>query len=147
MANTYPITTFHFKVSGVGDDSMGFSDVSGLTQEIQVVEYRDGLMNARTPALKRPGFVKFPNITLKKGMTEGNKKLYEWFINSAGLPSIDRRDLTISLLNDEGDPVVVWTILQAWPVKIEGPALKATGNEIAIESVELAHEGTSILLS
>jgi phage tail-like protein len=47
-------------------------------------------------------------------------------------------------LNDEGNPVMVWTIAQAWPIKCEGPALKATGNEIAIESIELAHEGLSL---
>ena len=80
---------------------------------------------------------------LKRGIVEKNNDLFNWF-NNNGAPNVERRDITISLLNDEGDPVMVWTISQAWPSKLEGPGLKATGNEIAIESIELVHEGISV---
>ncbi len=93
--------------------------------------------------LKRPGLTKANNISLKRGIVQGDNDLYNWF-NNNGLPNVERRDLLISLLNDEGSPVMVWTISQAWPVKCEGPGLKATGNEIAIESIELVHEGISV---
>lgn len=139
---TYPLTTFHYKVSWNNQD-IGFSDVSGLTQETQVIEYRDGLMSGSTVSLKRPGLKKVNNITLKRGIVEKNNDLFNWF-NNNGAPNVDRRDLTISLLNDEGDPVMYWAITQAWPVKCEGPGLKASGNEVAIESIELAHEGLSL---
>jgi len=139
---TYAIPVFHYKVSWNNTD-IGFSDVSGLTQEIQVIEYRDGLMSGNTPALKRPGLKKVNNITLKRGIVEKNNELFDWF-NNNGAPNVERRDITISLLNDEGNPVMVWTISQAFPVKTEGPGLKASGNEIAIESIELAHEGLSL---
>lgn len=139
---TYPIPVFHFKVSWNNVD-VGFSDVSGLTQEIQPIEYRDGLMSASTLPLKRPGLRKANNISLKRGIVEHNNELFTWF-NNNGAPNVERRDLTITLLNDEGTPVMVWTVSQAWPIKCEGPALKATGNEIAIESLELAHEGVSV---
>ncbi|MDB5250061.1 MAG: phage tail protein [Segetibacter sp.] len=139
---TYPIPVFHYKVSWNNQD-IGFSDVSGLTQETQVIEYRDGLMSGTTVALKRPGLKKVNNITLKRGIVEKNNDLFNWF-NNNGAPNVERRDITISLLNDEGNPVMFWVITQAWPVKCEGPGLKATGNEIAIESIELAHEGLSM---
>lgn len=139
---TYAIPVFHYKVSWNKTD-IGFSDVSGLTQEIQIIEYRDGLMSGSTPALKRPGIKKVNNITLKRGIVEKNNELFNWF-NNNGAPNVERRDITISLLNDEGNPVMVWTISQAFPVKTEGPGLKASGNEIAIESIELAHEGLSL---
>ena len=139
---TYPIPAYHYKVSWNGQD-IGFSDVSGLTQEIQVIEYRDGLMAGTTLPLKRPGLKKANNIICKRGIVEKNNDLFTWF-NNNGAPNVERRDITITLLNDEGAPVMVWTVSQAWPVKNEGPGLKATGNEIAIESIELAHEGLSL---
>jgi phage tail-like protein len=138
---TYPIPVFHFKVSWNNQD-IGFSDVSGLTQELQAIEYRDGLTGI-APALKRPGFKKVNNLVLKRGIVEKNNDLFNWF-NNNGAPNVERRDILITLLNDEGAPVMVWTVSQAWPVKCEGPGLKATGNEIAIESIELTHEGISV---
>ena len=135
----YPLTVFHFSVSW-GGDNIGFSEVSGLSQEVQAIEYRDGLMSGTTLPLKRPGLKKAGNITLKKGMVTANLDLYNW-LNNSGQPNVERRDLVITLLNDEGAPVFIWSIAQAWPVKCEGPGLKASGNDIAIESVDLAHEG------
>lgn len=142
MAN-YPLTVFHFTVSW-GGDNIGFSEVGGLSQEIQPIEYRDGLMTGTTLPLKRPGLIKSGNISLKRGLVKGNMDLYNWFIN-AGNPNVERRTLVVALLNDEGEPVFRWSISEAWPIKCEGPALKATGNDIAIESIELAHEGIKIL--
>lgn len=139
---TYPLPVFHYKVSWNNQD-IGFSDVSGLTQEISPIEYRDGLMPATTVSLKRPGLIKVNNISLKRGIVEKNNELFNWF-NNNGAPNVERRDIAISLLNDEGNPVMVWNIMQAWPVKCEGPGLKATGNEIAIESIELVHEGIKV---
>jgi phage tail-like protein len=142
MAN-YPLPVFHFSVSLGGGSPIGFSEVSGLSQEVQAIEYRDGLMSATTLPLKSPGLKKAGNITLKRGMLTGNNDLYNW-LNNNGKPGVDRRDLTITLLNDENNPVFVWSVAQAWPVKIDGPGLKATGNETAIESVELVHEGIKL---
>lgn len=141
---TYPIPVFHYTVTINNENVGGFSDVAGLTQEIQPIEYRDGTMAGTTPPLKRPGLKKVNNITLKRGIVPDNKYFYNWF-NNNGEPNVSRRDLSISLLNDEGQPVMTWTILQAWPIKVEGPGLKATGNEIAIESIELVHEGIVLL--
>ena len=142
MAN-YPLPVFHFSVSLGGGSPIGFSEVSGLAQEVQAIEYRDGLMPGTTLPLKSPGLKKAGNITLKRGMVTGNNDLYNW-LNNNGNPGADRRDITIILLNDENNPVFIWSVTQAWPVKIDGPGLKATGNETAIESVELVHEGITL---
>lgn len=138
----YPLTSFHFTVSW-GGDNIGFSEVSGLSVENQPIEYRDGLMSAKTLPLKRPGLRKAGNISLKRGIVAANNDLYSWF-NNFGEPNVTRRTLVITLLNDEGNPVFVWTISEAWPIKCEGPGLKASGNEIAIETLELAHEGITV---
>jgi phage tail-like protein len=139
---SYPATVFHYKVTWNNTD-IGFSDVTGLTQEIQAIEYRDGLMSGTTPSRRRPGLKKVNNITLKRGIIAQNNDLFNWF-NNNGAPNIERRDISISLLNDEGEPVMIWNISQAFPVKCEGPGLKASGNEIAIETIELVHEGISV---
>ena len=137
----YPLPVFHFRVEW-GGDNMGFSEVSGLTIETQAIEYRDGNMNEMSP-LKMPGIPKYNNITLKRGVVSGDNGFFDW-LNSTSLNKVERRDLTITLLNEEHVPVMVWVAANAWPVKVEGPGLKATGNEVAIESIEIAHEGLKI---
>jgi phage tail-like protein len=140
MAN-YPLPVFHFQVQW-GGANLGFSEVSGLTMETQVIEYRDGMMQEYSP-LKQPGIPKYTNITLKRGVVKGDNDFFKW-LNTTKLNTVERRDLTISLLNEEHSPVMVWKAKNAFPVKIEGPQLKATGNEVAIESMEVAHEGLTI---
>lgn len=137
----YPLPVFHFKVV-LGNDELGFAEVSGLTIEVQLIEYRHGLMREMHP-IKMPGIPKHGNITLKRGIVPSDNALFDW-LNSVSLNKVDRKDVTISLLNEKHDPVMTWTAKRAWPVKVEGPSLKATGNEVAIESVEIAHEGLVI---
>jgi len=134
----YPMPVFHFSVKWGGDE-IGFSEVSGLTQENQPIEYRDGSFPEYS-SIKMPGLRKFNNITLKRGVMRGNNKFFEWLL-TVKLNTVERRDLVISLLNEEHAPVMTWTVQNAFPVKVEGPQLKATGNEVAIESIEIAHEG------
>ena len=141
----YPLPVFHYKVLINNQDLGGFSEVSGLTQELQAIEYRDGKMSGTTLPLKRPGLKKANNISLKRGIVEKNNDFFNWF-NNNGTPNVDRRELLIQLLNDEGQPVLQWQVVGAWPVKCEGPGLKASGNEIAIETIELVHEGITVSL-
>lgn len=86
---------------------------------------------------------KFSNITLKRGVFASDNEYYEWW-NTVRLNTIERRDLTISLLNEAHEPVMVWKVKNAWPTKIQSTDLKADGNEVAIESIELVHEGLVI---
>lgn len=141
MPALYPLPVFHFTVQW-GGTRIGFSEVTGLTQENQAIEYRDGSF-LEYSTIKQPGLRKFNNITLKRGVVAGDNEFFAW-LSTIKLNVVERRDLTISLLNEEHNPVMTWKVLRAFPVKIEGPQLKASGNEVAIESIELAHEGLEV---
>lgn len=142
MAETkYPIPAFHFRVEW-GGTNLGFTEVGGLNVETQILEYRDGV-SPDYSTLKMPGMQKYGNITLKRGVMAGDNEFFDWW-NTHLLNKIDRRDLTISLLNEKHEPVVVWKVRNAFPVKVDGGSLKATANEISIETVEVAHEGITV---
>jgi phage tail-like protein len=141
MPTQYPALAFHFQVQW-GGSNLGFSEVSGLTIEHQVVEYRDGMMQEYGP-IKQPGIPKYTNITLKRGIVKGDNDFFKW-LDTTKLNKVERRDLIISLLDETHAPIVTWKAKNAFPVKIEGPGLKAAGNEVAIESMEVAHEGLTI---
>ncbi len=137
----YPIPGFHFSVEW-GGSNLGFSEVSGLNIEKQVIEYRDGL-SPEFSTVKMPGIAKYGNITLKRGVIKADNEFFDW-LNTIKMNTVERRDLIISLLDEEHNPVMVWTAKNAWPTKIESPSLKADGNEVAIESIEVVHEGLNI---
>src|SRR4051812_10884286 len=127
MAN-YPLPAFHFQVEW-GGKNLGFSEVSGLNVQTQIIEYRDGL-SPDFSMLKLSGLKKYSNITLKRGIAPADNDFFEW-INATKMSTADRRDLIISLLNENHPPVMTWKVKQAWPVKVDGPSLKSSGNEVA----------------
>ena len=141
MPAQYPVPVFHFTVDW-GGTRVGFSEVTGLTQENQVIEYRDGASREHS-LIKMPGQKKYSNIVLKRAVIKKDNDFFNW-LNTIQLNTVDRRTLNISLLDENSMPVMVWTVVNAFPVKIEGPQLKAAGNEVAIESIELAHEGLTL---
>jgi len=141
MPAQYPLPVFHFRVEW-GGARIGFSEVTGLTQENQAIEYRDGSFKEYS-SIKMPGLRKFSNITLKRGVIKADNDFFKW-LSTINLNTVERRDLTISLLDEAHNPVMTWRALNAFPVKVEGPQLKATGNEVAIEAIELAHEGLEV---
>ena len=137
----YPIPKFHFQVEW-GGAKIGFTEVSGLDLFNEENEYRDG-SSKEYHKRKMPGMQKLPNIIMKRGAVEGDNYFFDWW-NTVAANTIERRDVTISLLNESHEPVVVWKIKNAWPVKVQSADLKASGNEVAIETIELAHEGLII---
>ena len=137
----YPLPKFHFQVEW-GGSRIGFTEVSGLDITTEVIEYRDGA-SPEYSKVKMPGQRKFSNISLKRGTFKSDNQFYAWF-NTVSLNTIERRNLVISLLNENHEPVIVWKVKNAWPTKITPTDLKADGNEVAVESIELAHEGLTI---
>lgn len=138
----YPLPNFHFQVEwGTGNGS--FTEVTGLDFETEIIEYRTG-DSPDFGMRKMPGLQKYSNITLKRGIFAGDAAFWDW-INTIQMHTVERRDVTISLLNEQHEPAMSWSIINAWPLKVEGPGLKATGNEVAIETMELAHEGIRLL--
>lgn len=138
---SYPLSKFHFSVDW-GGTTISFTEVSGLDLETEVIEYRHGA-SPEYSKIKMPGLKKFTNITLKRGMFKDDNEYFEWY-NSIQMNEVIRRDITISLLDQTHSPVVVWKVRNAWPTKIASTDLKADGNEVAIESIEVAHEGLII---
>ena len=141
MAANYPLVKFHFQVEW-GGTKIGFTEVSGLDVETEIVEYREG-NSPEYSKIKMPGMQKFSNITLKRGTFKSDNEYFAWW-NTVKLNTIERRDITISLLNEDHEPVVTWKVKNAWPTKIQSTDLKADGNEVAIESMEIVHEGLTI---
>jgi phage tail-like protein len=136
-----PYRSFNFQLQIDGVPLGAFSEASGLTAEGDAVDYREGT-DMQSNVRKLVGLRKYANIMLKRGYTQ-DKSLWLWYMAIVnGTP--DRRNVTIVLMNEAHQPVLRWHAENAWVNKIEGPTFKAAGNEIAIESVELVHEGLTI---
>ncbi|MFD2453329.1 phage tail protein [Ideonella paludis] len=122
---------------------MSFAEVSGLDVDVQSIEYRHGDSPVFS-AIKMPGLKRVGNVTMKRGVfITSDNKFWDWF-NQIKMNPIKRVPVTISLLDEEGKPTMVWTLTNAWPTKVTGTDLKSEGSEVAIESIEIAHEGLTI---
>lgn len=139
---TYPLPKFHFQVQW-GGVRIGFTEVTGLDMQVEAIEYREG-SSPEYSKIKMPGMHKFSNITLKRGTMQGDSDFYKW-VNTINLTVTERRDIIISLLNETHAPVMTWKAKNAFPVKVQASDLKSDGNEVAIETLEIAHEGLNIL--
>jgi phage tail-like protein len=134
--NPYP--NFNFAVDiGAGDD-LGFSEVDLPAGELEIIEYREGADRVSS-ARKLPGRAKYPNVTLKRGIA-GRMELFDWW-KSVRDGVLQRRNVTITLLDEQRNPVQRWLLRNAWPAKLDYGPLQGLGNDVAIETLELAHEG------
>jgi phage tail-like protein len=139
---SYPLPKFHFAVQW-GGTRIGFTEVTGLDIQVEPIEYREG-SSPEYSKIKMPGMHKFSNITLKRGSMAGDSDFFKW-INTINLNKAERRDIVISLLDETHAPVVTWKAKNAFPIKVQASDLKSDGNEVAIETIELAHEGLSLM--
>jgi len=136
--DTDPYASFNFRLEINGIVKAGFSEVTGLNAEANVIEYREGVdaINVR----KLPGLIKFGNVTLKRGVTQ-DPEMFTFFKNVVD-GDIQRDDsMSIVLLDEKRQEAARWNLRNAWPSKWVGPDMKANANEIAIEALEIAHEG------
>jgi len=133
-----PYRNFNFLVELDGITQAGFTDCSGFGASTDPIEYREGGEN-KTPR-KLPGLTKFTNITLKWGLTD-SRELYDWYRDVVN-GKIQRKNGSIIVLDLEGNEKVRWNFLNAWPTKWDAPDFSAKGNDIAIDMLELAVEGT-----
>ncbi|HEY4112017.1 phage tail protein [Puia sp.] len=142
---TYPLPKFHFQVSW-GKTRMGFTEVTGLDFETEVIEYREGNSKLYNK-LKQPGLTKYSNVTLKRGTFLGDFDYYElwkqtYFFQESSAQF--RTNVVIQLMDEQHKPIITWSLANAWPTKIQATDLKADANEVAIETMELVHEGLTI---
>ncbi len=132
-----PYASYNYKLEIDGIQSGGFSECTGLQVESTPIEYREGTEDIT--ARKLPGLIKYGNITLKRGVTV-SQDLMTWlkFVQDG---DIERRNVSIVLQNELKQDKVRWNLREAWPCKWTGPDMKATSDEVAIESIEICHEG------
>ena len=132
-----PYRSFNFIVEIDGIARAGFQDCSGLDTAQDPVEYREG--NQVNTVRKRTSLVKYSNITLKWGTTD-DAELWDWRKNIMGGKD-DRKNGSIILLDSTGQEKVRWNFREGWPTKWTGPTFNAKASEVAIETLEIAHEG------
>jgi phage tail-like protein len=139
-----PYSAFNFTVEIDGTQIAAFQEVSGLDSENTPIEYREGA-DAMNTVRKLPGIEKYPNCTCKRGIT-GSLVLWEWRkeVRDGGTAFPPTRSVTINLLDDQHNAVLKWKLTNAWCTKLTGPSLNAKGNEIAIETLELAYDRLDI---
>jgi phage tail-like protein len=137
--NPYP--NFNFVVDIGGKEEIAFSEVEIPAAEIEAIEYREG-GDRSSAARKLPGRVRYGNVVLRRGIA-GDLELWEWF-KSVRDGQLQRRNVTITLLDEQRNPVQRWLLRDAWPAKYDPSDLNAKGNEVLIETMELAVEGVEI---
>lgn len=141
----WPLPKFYFEVKVDNGLAASFQEVSGLDAEVEVGEYRHG--NSKVfSKIKMPGLKKYTDVTLKKGHFTKDVKFFEWF-NQNTLNTIERKTVTISLLNEQGSPEIIWTLTNAFPKQVKGTELNSGSSEPAIEQLVLAHEGLKVSTS
>ncbi|MEO5575174.1 MAG: phage tail protein [Gaiellaceae bacterium] len=133
-----PYGNYNFVVDLGNGDEAGFSEAELPAGLIEVIDYREG-SDRVSAARKLPGRAKYPNVVLKRGVA-GRMELFDWWkAIRDGVP--ERRNVRITLLDEHRAPVQRWQLRNAWPAKIDYSTLQGLGNEVAIETLELAHEG------
>lgn len=140
-STNFPMPKFHFSVEW-GGTSIAFTEVSGLNRDIDVIEYRVG-SSPLFSKMKMPGMEKFSNITLKRGVFINDNDFYNWY-NTVAMNLVEKRNITISLLDENHSPVVVWKVKDCFIVSLKSTDLKSDANEVAIETIEIANQGFTI---
>lgn len=119
-------------------------EVTGLDIQTEAVEYRHSDSKIFSK-IKMPGMQKYSNITMKRGKFQNDDDYYTWMDSITNERVENRRDVVIKLLNEKHEPVATWKALRCFPLKVTAPDLKSDANEVAVESIEIAHEGLSLV--
>jgi phage tail-like protein len=136
-----PFKDYSFLVEIDGIAQAAFSEVSGLSAEAEVIEYREG-SDKQTSARKLPGRVRYGNVTLERGLTT-SRELFDWWMTVVN-GNVQRRNVAVVLLDDARQSLMRWLLRDAWIAKIEVGSMQAKGNDVLIESVVLTHEGLEL---
>lgn len=137
--STWPMPKFRFEVDLSTDlKGVSFQEVSGMDKEVQIIEYRHSNSQLFS-TIKMPGIAKYGNITMKRGIFSNDNNFWKW-LDEIKMNTIKRRTVLIKLLDENGKVSMRWQLNNAWPTKITGTELKSDGNEVAIDTLEVAHE-------
>ena len=144
---TYPLPVYNYKVD-IGKDTIAFSEVSGLNIAYDTTVYKE---SSTEPGKASPNVFRMPaqatatTLTLKKGLVPAKSQaaLYDW-ISSIRINQVVKKDIVISLCDETGKAVVTWTVINAFPTKLDVPTFDANSNDVAIESLELMADDIAI---
>lgn len=139
--SNWPLPKFYFNVDLGSITDVPFQEVSGLEEDSETIEYRHG----NSPVFSTnnaPGLVKYGNVTMKKGVFVKDNKFFDWY-NKIKMNTVERQNVVIKLCDEGGNPIMTWTLYNAWPTKITSTDMGSDGNEIAVETIEISHEGLS----
>ncbi len=143
QGNAWPLPKFRFSVDwGNYQKNIVFQEVSGMDVESQVIEYR-GPKSGVFATEEMPGIAKYGNVTMKRGVFTNDNDFWTWY-DQIKMNTIQRQTVVIKLLDEKGKVAVTWTLKNAWPTKITATDLKPDGNEVAIDTIEIAHEGLTV---
>lgn len=140
----WPLPKFYFTVELGDDKSVTFQEVTGLQTETKVIEYRHG-NSPEFSTIKMPGLRSVGNVTMKKGIFASDTKFFAWFLETKKYMTFKRRVVVVKLLDEGGKAKITWTLNNAWPTKVTGTDLKSDGNDVAVESVEIAFETMDVV--
>ncbi|MFD2171195.1 phage tail protein [Tumebacillus lipolyticus] len=135
------VAGFRFKVELDGIQVAGFSEVTGLQAEIEYEEYKEGGVNIFT--YRFPKHAKYPPLVLKRGVSNGDE-LWKWFLNTRD-GKIQKQSGAVIMYDKKDHELCRWTFVDAYPVKWSGPDLNATQSSLAIETIELVHQGLKFI--
>jgi phage tail-like protein len=140
QTNKRVTVSFRFQVEIKGIVEAGFNEVSGLQAETELEEYNEGGINEYTHRF--PKKIKYPPLVLKRGILRSNE-LWDWY-QGFMMKQIKRMDVTIKLTDENGEAIMNWTLKEAYPIKWVGPTLSASKSEVAIETLEIVHNGIKV---
>jgi phage tail-like protein len=143
MADTQkdPLVSAWFGLEFQGQVTGAFRECTGLGSENEVVEYKASGPKGEQVIKKVPGRLKWNNITLKRGITD-SMDMWKWRkLVEEGKMTEARKNGTVTMFNQKGDPIAKWDFFNAWPSKLNGPGANAANNEVAVEELEITHEG------
>jgi phage tail-like protein len=139
MPRVDPYRNYSFLVEIGGINQAGFAECTGFGANTDPIEYREGNEKPLT-VRKLPGLTKYTNITLKWGITD-SRDLYDWYIDITK-GKIERKDGFIVLMDTDGiTEKIRWAFTDGWPCKWDGPDFNAKGTDVAIQTMEICHEG------
>ena len=140
MATAPPLPSYSF-LATVGGESAGFSEVSGLAIERDTVSYSHGLSHWEGEALITYPSTKHRQLSLKRGVVAGDGSFFQWLVGSDAEP----RPMDVSLVGADGAPKVIWRIKEAIPIRLTGPSLNASSNEVALDTLDVMAAGISVV--
>lgn len=147
IKTAYPLPVYNYRVE-VGDQTIAFSEVSGLNIAFETKTYKESPVESGAPGprvMHMPAQATPTNITLKKGVVRGVSvnTFYKW-INTTQINQTDKRDIYVRLCDENGAPVISWKVINAFPTKLDAPSFTADSNDVAIEVMALMADGVTI---